>query len=145
MAHRLTASAMLSLPRPGAAQANESGSHWISAWSHFDFSTKRTSKNVAIGRIPRPGVDNLSKHNPPPVENILENLRFSDVVFLDDDTVLYLRPRGAEVGKPDVDVALSDKKFKQKLEKQEDAKPGQDIWCKTLEGVEYKIGEVPVK
>lgn len=145
MAHRLTAPAMLSLPRPGAAQANENGSHYITPWSSFDFSTQRTSKNVAIGHIPRPGVaESTGKHDPPPVENILEDLRYLDVAFLDNDTVLYLRPRGAEVGKPDVDVTLSDKKFKEKLGKDEEEKPGQEIWCKTLDGVDYKIGEVPV-
>lgn len=145
MAHKLTASTMLSLPRPGAAQANPSGTSYIMPWSHFDFgSPQRTTKNVAIGHIPRPAVSSSGKHDPAPVDNILENLRFADVTFLDDDTILYLRPRGAEVGKPDVDIVLSDKQFKSHLAKDEDKKPGQEIWCKTLEGVEYKIGEVPV-
>lgn len=136
---------MLSLPRPGAAKANHSGTTWIMPWSQFDFSTQRTTKNVAIGQIPRNNITDAGKHDPAPVQNILEDLRFADVTFLDDDTVLYLRPRGAEVGKPDVDTTLSDKKFKQKLQKEEDQKPGQELWCKTLEGVDYKIGEVPVK
>lgn len=145
MAHRLTASAMLSLPRPGAAIANASGTTWIMPWSHYDFSTQRTARNVAIGQIPRPGVSSTGKHDPAPVDNILENLRYADVTFLDDETVLYMRPKGSEAGKPDVDVALSDKKFKQQLAKEEDTKSGRELWCKTLDGLEYRIGEVPVE
>lgn len=63
---------------------------------------------------------------------------------LDDNTILYLRPRGAEVGKPDVDITLSDKEFEKQLENDESKLPGQELWCKTLDGVEYKIGYVPV-
>jgi hypothetical protein len=145
MAHKLTESAMLSMPRPGAAIANASGTTWIMPWSHYDFSTQRTARNVAIGQIPRPGVSSAGKHDPAPVDNILENLRYSDVTFLDDETVLYMRPRGSEAGKPDVDVALSDKKFKQQLANEEGTKPGRELWCKTLDGLEYRIGEVPVE
>jgi hypothetical protein len=145
MSHKLTAATMLSLPRPGTAQANESGTHWIMPWTHFDFGSQRTSKNVAIGQIPRPGVSSQGKHDPPPVQNILENLRFLDVVWLDADTLLYLRPRGSEMGKADVDTKLSDKEYKKLSASNEDQKPGQELWCKTLEGVDYKMGEVPVE
>jgi hypothetical protein len=88
------------------------------------------------------------KHDHSPVADILQDLRYSDVTWLDDDTLVYLRPRGAQAGHADVDVNLSDKAFAAKLSKEKDvdsAEEGQGLWCKTLSGDSYRIGEVPVE
>lgn len=87
------------------------------------------------------------KHDHSPVVDILRDLRYSDIAWLDDETLLYLRPRGAQAGHADVDVSLSDKAFAAQLAKQKDAEneEGQELWCKTLSGDSYRIGEVPVE
>ena len=148
MAPRLTPETLLSLPRPGAALPSPSGRHFIQPYSHFDFDTGRTTRSVSIGKIPQSESDLLEeqgKHDSSPVVDLLTDLRYSEAVWLDDETVLYLRPRGAQAGKADVDTQLSDKDFKAKQAKDEDALEGMEFWCKTLDRNSYKLGEVPVE
>ena len=148
---RLTPETLLSLPRPGAAVPSPSGAHYIQPYSHFDFDTGRTTRNLSIGKIPQQrsgsssSVEEQGKHDTLPVIDLLKDLRYAEAVWLDDETVLYLRPRGAQAGIADVDTRLSDKAFKAKLAKDEDKLEGMDLWCKTLAGNSYKLGEVPVE
>ena len=152
--HRLTPETLLSLPRPSAALPNPSGTYYVMPYSHFDFGTGRTTRSVALGKIPR-GSDAISetsdvptssgKHDAPPVTNILADLRYTDVAWLDDETIVYLRPPGASTGSADVNVAMSDKDFKKHLASLDDKPSGQEVWCKTISGASYKIGQVPVE
>jgi hypothetical protein len=151
--HRLTPETLLSLPRPGAAVPNPSGTAYIQPYTSFDFGSGRTSRAVAVGSLKKASsADNgKGKHDHSPVVDILQDLRYSDVAWLDDETLAYLRPRGAQAGHADADVSLSDKAFAAKLAKEKQAKDaetaeeGQELWCKTLSGDSYRIGEVPVE
>ena len=135
---------MLSLPRPGAAVPNGSGTYYIMPYSSFDFNTGRTTRNVAIGKLDSHSLASARDHSLP-VVNLLTDLRYPEAVWLDDHTVIYLRPIGSVAGEADVDTALSDKAFKAKLAKDENNnKVGQEIWFKTIEGVNEKLSEVPV-
>lgn len=153
MSPKLTPETLLSLPRPGGALPSPDGSYYLLPYSHFDFASGRTTRNVSLGRIPRAHSTPAASSSSPgeaaaPPTDLLANLRYPGAVWLDDDSVLYLRPRGAESGKEDVDVKLSDKAFKKRLAKEEDDddhKPGMEVWCKTLEGREYRVGELPVE
>lgn len=140
---KLDAETLLSLPRPGEALASPSGEHYLLPYSHFDFASGRTTHNVSLGKTPRSSSSSSSES-----ADFLENLRFAGAVWLDEDTVLFLRPRGAKTNEADVDVALSDKAFKKKLAKEEegdDHQPGVEFWCKSVGGETYKVGEVPVE
>lgn len=152
--HKLTPETLLSLPRPSAALPNPSGTYYVMPYSHFDFGTGRTTRSVALGKIPR-GTDTASgtgdvptpsgKHDGPPVTDILADLRYTEVAWLDDETILYLRPAGSSAESADVNVAMSDKEFKKQLDKQEDKPAGQEVWCKSINGASCKIGQVPVE
>lgn len=147
MAPSLTPETLLSLPRPGAALPSPDGAHYIQPYSVFDFDTGRTSRHLSIGKIPsgKGSIEAAGKHDHSPVVDLLKDLRYSEAIWLSNDTVLYLRPRGAQTDKPDVDTSLSDKDFKAKLVKYEDKLEGMEMWAKKLDGHTYKIGEVPVR
>lgn len=147
MAPSLTPETLLSLPRPGAALASPDGAHYIQPYSHFDFDSGRTRRHVSIGKIPSASesIEAAGKHDHSPVVDLLKDLRYSEVAWLSNDTVLYLRPRGAQADKADVDTNLSDKDFKAKLSKDEDKLEGMELWAKKLDGPTSKIGEVPVE
>jgi len=133
MSPKLTADAMLSLPRPGAAIPNASGTYYLMPYSHFSFESTRTTRNVAIGKIDRHPNDSVAtaaggKHDHSPVVDFLQDLRYPDVAWLDDTTAIYLRPRNSDANSSDVDVTLSDKALKKKLAGDENAATGQEIW-----------------
>ena len=144
MTKKMTPETMLSLPRPGAAVPNSSGTYYIMPNSQFDFSTGRTTKSVLISKLNRHSSD-LEKAPPVPAVDLLTDLRFPQAVWLDNESVLYLRPSGSVASEPDVDIRLSDKDFATKLAMDEQKNPGQEIWIKTIEGVQYKVGQVPVE
>lgn len=138
-------------------------------YSHFSFEDSRTTRSVALGKLHQVGAttsmhaastpedptaasatdrsrSTYGRHDSPsPVVDLLSDLRYSDVAWLDDQSVAYLRPRGSEDNKADVDTSLSDKQFKKKLAAQEEAKPGIEIWYKSVDGPTYKMGELPVE
>lgn len=148
MTHRLTPDTLLSLPRPSAAIPNPSGTFYILPYTQFSFDTGRTTRSVALGEIPRIRKEDSEasgKHDVPDVVDLLSNLRYSEVAWLDDETVIYLRPRGSETDTPDVAVELSDEDFKKQLDKDDNQQPGRDIWCKTISGSSYRVGTVPVE
>lgn len=129
---KLTADAMLSLPRPGKAVPNASGTYYLMPYSHFSFETARTSRNVAIGKIDRrdDGTNAAAggKHDHSPVVDLLKDLRYPDVAWLDDTTAVYLRPKNSDANSSDVEITLSDKAFKKALAADENAAAGQEIW-----------------
>lgn len=125
-------------------------------YSHFDFDTGRTTKSISLGKIPSaadsldaPGTEDNAESSGHrdhhlPVYDVLTDLRYSETVWLDNENIIYLRPRGAKPGEPDVNVEMSDKEFKASLDKEEQ-EPGVEFWLKHVGGDEsYKIGEVPV-
>jgi hypothetical protein len=115
----LSAERMLSLPRPRPALPSPDGRRYAIASSSYDFEHQRTSRSFYIDSSDESAVT-LSR------DPLVTELSSLELVWLDADTLLYLRPRGSTKEKGDVDATLSDAAHKKTAA---DDEPGVELWA----------------
>jgi hypothetical protein len=161
----ITPKDILGLPRPSAAIANPAGTHAVWPTTVFDFDTKRTEKSIYLVEIGKDAVSGDSAAASDPEDfsrtaepkQFLSTLAFTEVAWLDDHTVAFLRapvPQSESVEKNadghriDHPAGLSDEKFKkqQAARSEKDGGEGTEVWAKDVStGDEYCIGKLPVQ
>lgn len=134
----LTPTAMLELPRPSAAKLSPSGIHYAQSTSTFDVRTRRTSKKIHVGQVPAP--DDKSSSDP---FILLSDVRFTEFVWADDNTLLFLRLSGG--ASAEVDPTLSDVQQRKAWASASNEDPVLEIWAKEIKSrKEYQVGSLPV-
>ncbi|ORY64736.1 Alpha/Beta hydrolase protein [Leucosporidium creatinivorum] len=153
----LTIEDLLQLPRPGGAIVNHSNSLALWPSSSFAFDAAdgkgRTTKSLYLINLDHPELT-----GPQPPRELLTNLSSSDAVFIDDRTVLFLRPAlphgleatvNADGHREDHPTELSDKDQAKRRKEHAALAGGEgvELWAKdVLEhgGEEYLVGKFPV-
>ncbi|KAH8923266.1 hypothetical protein BT69DRAFT_1333973 [Atractiella rhizophila] len=145
----LTARDMLSLPRPSASLPNPSGTFYALAASTFNFDLSRTERALYVGRIPDVHIEApelaVSKPNFAAVK-VLDGLSIlPSPVWLDDHTLIYLRPPYSVAGESDMTPGESDGQFAAR-----NKGDGVEVWALKLspnldssKAQEYLVGELP--
>lgn len=160
----ITPKDILGLPRPSAAIANPAGTHAVWPATEFDFARRRTEKSVYLVEIGKNSLQGASATSDPEdfsrtaePKQLLSSLAFTEVAWLDDHTVAFLRspvPHGetaqqtAQGHRIDHPADLSDEQFKkqQAARADKDGGEGTEVWAKdVLTGDEYCIGQLPVQ
>jgi hypothetical protein len=153
----LTIEDLLQLPRPSYAIVNPSGSLALWPSSSFNFAAAdgkgRTTKSFYLIDLDAP---QATRSQPP--QELLSNLQSSEAAWIDERTILFLRPAvpdglqatiNADGHREDHPTDLSDKAQAQRR-KEHAALAGGDgveLWAKdVLEhgGEEYFVGKFPV-
>lgn len=81
----LTPSAMLELPRPSAALMSPSGIRFAQSTSKYDFRTRLNVKQVYCASIATSG------HNSETPTVLLQDVKYTELGWADDETLLFLR------------------------------------------------------
>lgn len=118
-------------PRPICYIPNPSAQLAFSIIKTYDHSKQALFTSLAI-------VDMTAK-NPSNHRTILKNMVYSEAVWLDNQTILYLRPPGVKEDVPDLDPTLNSQEAKKQLEKRLEDLP--DEQGKTIELWAIQIGE----
>lgn len=189
MAPNLDPATFVQLPRPGVYVANPAGTHAVVAVTKYDHEALKTHKSLRVISIPKEGDEAKlaarllphpqEKHNETAGEweelehadaevsgsqghaVVVDGLKYTDFVWADDATILYLRPAGAEPGIHDLDPTkndkAADKKLQRRLEEMKEANDDQnvgiEVWAKvvgtgaaqTASKTEYKVGTLPTE
>lgn len=134
---RLSVTDFISLPRPSANFAFNS-SKSVALWpsTQYDFTTSRTEKSLYL-------VDVQGGHRV-----ILAGLTYQEFAWLDDKTILYLRPPTTAaadgVYANDHIASRSDTQQEEHLKSQAE-KTGIEIWAIDIKSKEsYKLASLPV-
>lgn len=144
----LTPSAMIELPRPSAGKLSPSGLHFAQSSSTFDTRTRRTSKNIVVGRVPAAGPPQLSStsdsKDAPRPSILLQDLRFAELVWADDNTLLFLRMAGGATN--EVNPGLTDAEQRKVWSNSASEDPAHlEVWAKEIHSKhEYVVGTLPV-
>ncbi|KAH9443848.1 hypothetical protein MJO29_013718 [Puccinia striiformis f. sp. tritici] len=135
------------LPRPGSYFPNPiSGTKALSIQKNYQHDSQKTTTKLTTIDL------SVEKEKQSEHTTILKDLAYADVVWLDDHSILYLRPPGAQHGTPDLDPSVSTKEaqkaLKERLDKltDDDQGKGIELWAIRIgetENQNYKVGYLP--
>jgi hypothetical protein len=113
--HPFTPKDLLSLPRPSAGVPNPSGTLLAFASSTYSFETSTTARSLFVASLSPPHHSSISDRPKPPAPvEVLKRLAILPVpVWLDDETIAFLRPVGMN-GLSDAKEKEGDKAFKKR-------------------------------
>lgn len=131
----LTPTAMLELPRPAPGILSPSGLHYAQSSSEYSFNTRQTTRTVVLGSVPD-HKSSAAPHAGAP-SAFISNASSGDILWADDDTLLFTRPSSNSNSTGDSKHGGS---------AQDASANGLEIWAKEIKGSEreYRVGVLPV-
>jgi len=136
---------LVQIPRPSPYIPDPSGQHALSVIKTYNHSKQSTITSLTT-------IDLTHQDHSSSTTTLISHLAYSEAVWLDSHSILYLRPPGAEEGIPDLDSLISSKLAKEQLEKRlkelpDDTGKGVELWAIQIGGHEknktYRVGCLP--
>ncbi|KAA1082941.1 hypothetical protein PGT21_020998 [Puccinia graminis f. sp. tritici] len=136
------------LPKPGPYIPNPSGQSALSVIKTYNHARQSTVTSLITIDLTQVQDQQASSHT-----TVLTDLAYAEAVWLDSNSILYLRPPGAQEAGPDLDPLISTKLAREHLKKRleelaDDQGKGIELWAIRIGGKEdkktYRVGSLPV-